>query len=159
MKVTDIMTVTVVTVTPKSSLKNVWKLLFQNKINAIPVVDTQKRLQGIISKEDLLKVLYPDYQEMVEDFFEAIDHEHIMDKLEEKSSVSAADVMNTRVIFTRNDTLAVRALSRMIAQRVHQLPVLSEENEVVGMITKGDIFYALFRKQAKRAKDKKKALA
>jgi CBS domain-containing protein len=35
----------------------------------------------------------------------------------------------------------------MIVRRLNQLPVLSVKNEVIGVVTKGDIFYAIFRKQ------------
>ena len=42
--------------------------------------------------------------------------------------------------FSRESTLVMRALSRMIVRHVDQLPVLNDEDEVVGVITKGDIF-------------------
>ena len=62
------------------------------------------------------------------------------------STKKAKDVMNKRVVFTRKDTEIMRALSRMIVRQVDQLPVIDEAEKVVGMITKGDIFYALAKK-------------
>ena len=155
MKVHEVMTHTVVTVTPKSSFKTLWKILFQNKVNALPIVDQHKKLLGIITKEDLLKKLYPDYSDLIEDFNTASDFEAMEGKLEALAERSAQEFMNTRAIFTREDTLAMRALSRMIAQRVNQLPVVNDDDKVVGMLTKGDVFYALFRKHLKTVKDKK----
>jgi CBS domain-containing membrane protein len=159
MKVHEIMTHTVVTVAPKSSFKNVWKILFESRVNALPVVDRNKKLLGIITKEDLLKKLYPDYQDLIEDFTNASDFEAMESKIGTISGYTARELMNVRVIFTRTDTPAMRALSRMIARRVNQLPVVNEEDIVVGMITKGDVFYALFRKHLKREKRKKQLAA
>lgn len=150
MKVLDIMSDAVVTATPKTPLDTVWKILFQNKVNALPVVDDKKKLVGIITKEDLLKKLYPDYIDLVEDFTRASDFEEMEKKMSNLSDYTAEQVMNTRVIFTRSDTFIMRALSRMIARRVNQLPVLDDEDRVVGMVTKGDIFYALFKKHSKK---------
>jgi CBS-domain-containing membrane protein len=155
MKVSDIMTTTVVTVTTKSSFKNLWKILFQNKVNALPVVDQKKKLQGIITKDDLLKKLYPDYKDIADDFDSAINFDAMEEKMEEVISITAQDLMNTRVIFTRDDTPAMRALSRMIVRKVNQLPVVDEDDIVTGVITKGDVFYALFKKHLKTVKGKK----
>lgn len=150
MKVLDIMSDAVVTATPKTPLDTVWKILFQNKVNALPVIDDKKKLVGIITKEDLLKKLYPDYIDLVEDFTRASDFEEMEKKMSNLSDYTAEQVMNTRVIFTRSDTFIMRALSRMIARRVNQLPVLDDEDRVIGMVTKGDIFYALFKKHGKK---------
>lgn len=155
MKVQDVMTPTVVTVTPKSSFKNVWKILFQNRVNALPIVDQKKKLLGIITKEDLLKKLYPDYTELFEDFSAAADFEAMEEKMDTLIDSTAQELMNVRAIFTREESPAMRALSRMIARRVNQLPVLDDEDKVIGMITKGDVFYALFRKHLKTVKMKR----
>jgi CBS domain-containing protein len=55
----------------------------------------------------------------------------------------------------------MRALSRMIVRNLAQLPVLDEKDRVVGVVTKGDIFYALFKQHfaKKRGKKSKKAQA
>ena len=67
----------------------------------------------------------------------------------EVAKLLAKDVMCPRVIFTRVESPAMRALSRMLVRNVHQLPVLDNNDRIVGMITKGDIFDALFRRHLK----------
>ena len=52
--VSDIMTKTVITVSPNDSLLNVEHIFTQNNIHHIPVVDEGK-LVGIVSKEDYNK--------------------------------------------------------------------------------------------------------
>ena len=150
MKVIDIMSKKVVMVSPEAPLRQLWKKIFTSHINAVPVVDKNKMLLGIISKEDILKMLYPNYEDLIEDFFSVTDFEEMEKRIAGLGSTRAKEVMCKRVVFTREDTPIMRALSRMIARRLNQLPVLSRDDErVVGMVTKGDIFKALFINQLK----------
>lgn len=146
MDIQSIMSATSITTSPDTTVRELWKILFAKRVNAIPVVDAKKKLLGIITKEDLLKALYPDYQEYFVDLGEIEDFEAMELKVRELGSKKAKDIMCKRVVYTRTDTPIMRALSRMIARRLNQLPVLSETDMVVGMVTKGDVFYALFRK-------------
>lgn len=155
MRVSEIMSKSVVTASVTTTIRDLWKALFTKNINALPVTDKSNRLVGIVTKEDLLSALYPDYQEYIEDFASASDFAEMEEKLADIASIKAGDIMNKRVIFTREDTMIMRALSRMIARRLNQLPVLTQDNKLVGMITKGDIFRALFRKQLGKLLPKK----
>ena len=154
MKVHEIMSQGVVTVAAEATFKDLWKLIFRRHINAIPVVDKKKHLLGLVTKDDLLKSLYPNYQEYLEELTTVSDFEAMEEKVRDVAGKKAKDIMCKRVIYTREDAPIMRALSRMIVRRVNQLPVLSDRNGdvVSGMVTKGDIFKALFRKQLGRKK-------
>jgi CBS-domain-containing membrane protein len=150
MRVAEVMSKDVETVSPATSFRDLWQILISKKYNALPVVDATRRLVGIVTKEDLLGSLYPDYREYIEDFASASDFQAMENKLKEMANTKARDVMCRRVIFTREKTLLMRALSRMIARHVNQLPVLSENDRLVGIITKGDVFKSLFQHQLKK---------
>lgn len=136
----------VVTVAPDTKIRELWGLIFAKHVNAVPVVDSKQKLVGILTKEDILELLYPDYQEYFADLTSVLDFEEMEGKVKELGDKRARDVMGKRIIYTREDTPVMRVLSRMIVHRVNQVPVLSKSDRVIGMITKGDIFYALFRK-------------
>lgn len=147
MVISVVMSKKVTLVKPDTSLWELWKTIFVHRVNAVPVVDGNHKLVGIISKEDVLKLLYPNYEDMLEDLFTSYDFEAMEERIHELSTKKAKDIMCKRVIYTREDTPIMRALSRMIARRLNQLPVLSRKDDtVVGMVTKGDIFYGLFKK-------------
>ena len=146
MHISSIMSKSVTFASADLTVRAMWKLLFASKVNAIPVIDTKKKLMGIVTKEDLLKALYPDYEEYFVDLGDIQDYEAMELKVKEMGSKTAREIMCKRVVYTRIDTPIMRALSRMIARRLNQLPVLDDEDRVVGMVTKGDIFYALFKK-------------
>lgn len=153
--VQDVMTKRIFTVHQKTPIRNIWRAIFKRHINAIPVIDKRRVLIGLITREDLLKPLYPDYREFIENLSTSLDFDKMEEKIHELGGKSTKDVMNRRVIFTRADTPIMRALSRMITQRVHQLPVLSDTDTLVGLLTKGDVFYALFQKHLLKSNEKK----
>jgi CBS-domain-containing membrane protein len=134
MKVADVMSKRISTVLYTTSIRDLWKLLFKKHINAVPVVDSNQKLLGIITKDDLLHMLYPEYSEYIADFVTASDFEAMEDKIGEIAKKSARDIMSRRVIYTRDHTEMMRALSRMIARHVNQLPVLSDKDKVIGIV-------------------------
>jgi CBS-domain-containing membrane protein len=54
MKARDVMVSPVVSVKPSASVKEVAKLLLERRISAVPVVDDQGEVVGIVSEGDLL---------------------------------------------------------------------------------------------------------
>ncbi len=148
MKVSDVMCAKdIETATPKTPFKELWKAIFKRKIHALPVVEKSGKLVGIIVEEDLLKQLYPGYGEMMDEFSSVMDFEAMEQKVKELSSLTAESIMSKRVIFTRMETPAMRALSRMMARGVSQLPVLSDNDQVIGIVTKSDVFKGIFLRQ------------
>ncbi len=152
MKVKDVMSASTVTVSPAASFHEIWKSIFKKKIHALPVVNQKNVLVGILTREELLEKLYPDYMDLFASGDEFPDLEDMERKATEFSSLTAADLMRKHVVFAHEDTPVMRALSRLIVRRIHQMPVVTEKGLVVGMVTKGDIFYALFKTRGKNKK-------
>lgn len=146
MKVSEVMSQSVKIAHGKTPYRELWKSIFKLHIHAIPVSDTKNTIIGIVSEEDLLKPLYPNYVEYIEDFTTVSNFEDLENKVSELVKLTARDVMNSHVIFTRPQTPILRALSRMIVRDVRQLPVVSDDGVLVGMISKGDIFDSLFKR-------------
>ncbi len=156
MKVYDVMSSSVVTVFSDIPFRELWKTIFRHHINAVPVVDKKKHLLGIITKDDIVRKLYPDYADFIEDFFSVVDYEDMEKRIYELGSMKAKDFMCRHVIYSREDTPVMRALSRMISRSVNQLPVLGgADNTLVGIVTKGDIFSSMFRMHLKKEKNLK----
>ncbi len=150
MKVSTVMTRGVITIGPQASIREVSKVIFKKKVKAIPVVDAKKRLLGIVTRESLLERFYPDYKKLFSGGDAFPDFEDMEGDVAAKfRGLTAEKIMTPHVIYTREDTPLMRALSRMIVRRVNQLPVLSDRGTLVGMVTKGDIFYSMFKKQLK----------
>lgn len=147
MNIRTIMSKKVFTVTKDTPYKKLWEAIIKKDINSVPVVDAKKRLLGLVTRSNLLSPLYPDEKDFIDAFSSGASYDVMENKVKEMGNLKAKDIMSRRVYFTRDTTPVMRALSRMIARNVSQLPVLSEGDKVIGMVTKGDIFHALFRRQ------------
>jgi CBS-domain-containing membrane protein len=161
MQVGEIMSTSIVTVGLDTPFKTIWKKIFLKHIHSLPVVDKNNKLIGLISRQDILKSLYPKYQDVMENLETERDFEAMEERMDNMEVLKAQDLMSKSVIFTRRSTLIMRALSRMIVRNLAQLPVVDNSDKVVGIITKGDIFYSLFQnhfdsKKSKRAGSRKK---
>ena len=55
MKMKHIMTPSVISVTPETPIPEVARLLLERHISAVPVIDTNGELRGIVSEGDLLR--------------------------------------------------------------------------------------------------------
>lgn len=146
MIVADIMSKDVLTVSPDTTYRDVCKKIFSSHVHTLPVVDRKRRLVGIVARKDILERMYPQYQDVLEFLETPQDFEAMEDRIREMAPLKARDIMCKTVIFAREQTLVMRALSRMIVRHVDQLPILNDRDQVVGVVTKGDIFYSLFRK-------------
>ena len=145
MRVRDFMSSDVVSVSPETPVKDIWHLIFKKHVHGLPVVDKRKKLVGIISEVDFLSRLFPGFGSLNESVGSIEDDTEIKEKLDELKNWKAEQVMNRRVFFTRPDTHIMRALSRMMVRRVRLLPVLDDDDKVIGVITKGDIFAKLMK--------------
>lgn len=58
-RVGDLMNKKVITVMPDDTIEHTATLMMEKKIKRLPVVDTQGKLVGIISRRDIMSFLYP----------------------------------------------------------------------------------------------------
>ena len=152
MQVHEVMNTKMVVVSPDTPFSKIWQIIFKKGLHGLPVVDKNNKLLGIIAEEDLLSKLYssyklhPFYEEYLSDFSSAKSFEKIEKKFEKLAKLRAKDMMNRKVYLTYPEKPMLQALSKMIVRRVRQLPVITRKKEVIGVITKGDVFDSLFKK-------------
>lgn len=139
MKVSGIMHRSVITVTEDAPLKEVGRLIFTLGIAGIPVV-RGKKLVGIVTEEDILSRMHPTMQELVEDYAHAKDFESMAKNMRILLDASVREVMNSRVTSVTSDTPLMKAHSIMQINKFSRLPIVNSRNELIGIISQGDIF-------------------
>lgn len=123
--VSEIMTKTVITVSPNDTLLNVEHIFEKHKIHHIPVVEEGK-VVGLVSKADYNKSV---------PFFH-VDDEQLQTYLEQ---VPVKDVMIKKIAtINANERLDVAALI-FNENYFHALPVVNEKKELLGIITTFDL--------------------
>ncbi len=141
MKVSRVMSKTVDHVSPETSIKDVSKIIFGRGINGVPVCKG-KKIVGFITDKDILSKFYPSIQEFVEDPFRSSDFEAMEKKVPEVFSLKAKNVMSLSPVIATPEMPLLKAHSLMLVNEIGRMPVVDEKNNLIGMISKSDIFRA-----------------
>jgi CBS-domain-containing membrane protein len=142
--VRSIMEPAVTSCKPTTSINTVIDLLLDAPFRALPVIDDQKRLQGIISTGDLINAaIFPMRRGLLRKALEldAQSAEAIETPLEQakRLTMTAQDVMNRQVRTVGPDTPVREVASLMIDTGLRRLPVVSSDRVLLGMITRADM--------------------
>lgn len=147
MKVFQVMQKRVAYVTPSASVLEAAHLIFGKNHMGLPVcVGVQKKLVGFITDQDIISKCFPSMREYVEDVVHARDFEAMEGKLKEIMKMKVKDLMSQEVIKVEQDESLLKAESLMKVKDVARLPVIDKKGNVIGILTKRDIFRALVGK-------------
>lgn len=139
MKIKDIMEKQVDYVTSDTSVKDVCHLIFERGINGVPVCKNNKVI-GFITERDVLEKFFPSMQEYIEDPVHEGNFEGMEEKVSYIFSLTADKIMSRRPITVNQDTPVLKAQSTMFVHKIGRLPVVDDNGNLVGIVSKGDIF-------------------
>jgi CBS-domain-containing membrane protein len=141
-RIESVMTTEVVTAQPSTTFRELVELLQRKRISALPVVDQDGRLVGIVSEADLLiKEGYP-HGGADTGVIDALRHRQRLDKA---AGICALDVMTRRVVSVPLGTEVGAAARLMIRLDIKRLPVVDDQQRLVGIATRGDLLKVFLR--------------
>ena len=100
----------------EQDVRNAAKLLYDNRIHGLPVINNRKNLVGIISPTDILKSVHKDITKNIENYFTNL------------------------VVPIYQDTPINIVMEIINITHEHALPALNDERKLVGIVTDGDLF-------------------
>lgn len=127
-KVKDFMTKDVITCQPDEKITKVIDLMNSKKIHRLPVVDANNQLIGIIT-EGMITTANNSATSL--SIFEL---NYLLSKTDVKT------VMIKKVIKINENELMEAAAQKMLQNDIGCLPVINENDQVVGILTQNDIF-------------------
>jgi len=140
MKVKDCMKRKVYTVSPETSIGAAARTFAEKHIGSLPVVDAQGKLVGMLQLRDLLELVLPDFIKLLDD----LDFIHSFGAVEAR--VPSAEVLARPVsnimeppISVNAESGMLRAVSLLHKYQLHDLPVVDENNVLVGIASRVDI--------------------
>ncbi|HEB82773.1 MAG TPA: CBS domain-containing protein [Gammaproteobacteria bacterium] len=142
MKVEDIMTTNVRTISSDKKLGEVVSMMCIYRYSGIPVVDDGK-LVGTVSESDVLGKMFPKLEDLM-DRMSGVDYDALMSKYSDVVSVYVKDVMTPVVITVRPDMHILQAASVMVGRKFRRIPVAIGD-ELLGMVSMGDIHKAIYQ--------------
>jgi len=145
MRIRDVMTRTVVSVGPVTPVRDVARLLGENRISGLPVVDADGTLLGVVSEADFLVEAAqggePRRPSPIARLFGRPDE---ASSEPGHQAATAADLMTSPVITIGPNEAPAQAASVMTRERVNRLPVV-EDGRLVGIVTRADLVRAYVR--------------
>ena len=144
MKVRDVFQKKVGYITPNSTLSEAARFIFGHDHKGLPVIEgPKKKLVGFITDQDIISQLFPSVQELMEDFVHEKNFETMEKKTKNILAKKVKSVMSRKVISIHIDEPLLKAESVMKIKDVRRLPVIDSKGNLIGIISKGDIFRAL----------------
>lgn len=157
MLVRDIMTTKVITVSPDTPVEEVARLIAEKKISGVFVTKDGHPI-GQISHADLLRHTHPTPAELYEDFVHNADYEEIEHRIADLVGVPAEQVMRPGLLMIPPDTPVMKVSAMMLVRDVHRAAVVGDEG-LVGIVSRGDVFYHLIRAEVLKKKSRSKTAA
>jgi len=116
-----------ITVDENDQLLEAIKKLAKYNIVAIPVLNSDKQLAGIISERDIVKELAKNEK---------------MDC----SILFVNQLMTKKVIYCENDVLSDKLMELMTKNKVRHIPIVNKNNYPIGIVSIGDVVNRLIEK-------------
>lgn len=146
LKARDIMTPDPITVTPEAGVVEAARLMTDNNVGALPVVD-DGRLVGLVTEGDLImqdvRIEYPTYIQLLDGFIMYPPaHARFEHELKKAVAATVEDVMTAEPVTVSADAPIEDVATLLSEQDVSRLPVL-DAGRLVGIVSKHDIVRAI----------------
>jgi len=142
----DIMTTKVITVKKDTRLQDLARILYDNHINGVPVVDDEDRLIGIICESDLIRKDKKLHIPTVVSVFDAVFYLESPKKLEkeiERINATQVEDLYTKDVLTIDEKTEIDEIATIMTQKkIYTIPVV-DGDRVVGIIGKSDLIRTL----------------
>ncbi|MEU6982063.1 CBS domain-containing protein [Streptomyces sp. NPDC046324] len=138
--VADVMTKKVVAVRPGAEFKEIVAAMERWKVTAVPVVEGEGRVVGVVSEADLL---------LKEEF-----HDHRLGLVEQMRRLGATakagsrraeDLMTSPAVTVAPEASLPQAARLMAARRVKRLPVVDASGTIQGIVSRSDLLKVFLR--------------
>ena len=149
LKVKEIMTTKLITVSPEMEVVQAAKLLLEKRINGIPVVDETGKLVGILCQSDLIaqqkRLPIPSFFTFMDGVFSTSSAKQMEKQVKKIAAITVAQAMTLNPVFVEPDMGIEVVAGLMVDNGFHTIPVL-HEGRLVGIVGKEDILRTLIPK-------------
>jgi CBS domain-containing protein len=113
-------------------------------VRALPVLDGEGHLAGMLSMGDILKAIWPSYMSLMNlgDFTWDGMVEEVAKKARDRR---VGDLMTREVVTVPETAPLMECVDHMIKFNVKKLPVLGAADAVTGMLYERDVFFAIVK--------------
>ncbi|MBL3668871.1 CBS domain-containing protein [Streptomyces sp. M2CJ-2] len=146
--VSDVMSHTVVAVGRDAPFKEIVRLIEQWKVSALPVLEGEGRVVGVVSEADLLPK--EEFRDSDPDRF--VQRRRLPD-LAKAGALTAGELMSTPAVTVHADAPVAQAARIMAQRKVKRLPVVSREGLLEGIVSRVDLLKVFLRTDEELAQE------
>lgn len=136
----DILSSDVITASPGTTLRDAWERMHEHRIKALPVVDPEQRVIGIITQVDFLEYAGLDRPDNLAKRLRTF-----MQGSRRDGRKTVGEIMSKRVETARSDEHIATLIPKLTDGGRHHIPIVDEEGILAGIITQTDLLAALYR--------------
>lgn len=143
MRADDIMSMNVISVSPETDIHEVAKTLLDNHVSAVPVVDDQGKLLGIVSEGDLMRRRESGTERQASWWLRLFENPNeLAQEYVKEHGRTAQDVMTRKVITVTEETPANEIAEILEKNRIKRVPVV-HDGKVVGIVSRANLLHGL----------------
>lgn len=146
LKAGDIMTREVHSVTEDTDVEELARLFVMKRVNAMPVLDADDRLMGIVTETDLVEQDKPIHIPTVVSIFDWVlyleSEKNFREEVKKITARKVGDICSREVITCSPETSVSDIAALMVDNKAHLIPVVEEE-KMVGVVARLDIIRAM----------------
>lgn len=146
MLVRDVMTKGPVTAKREDSVRSVVVKMISRHCGAVPVVDDDGGLVGIVTLRDVMLPLYPNYGDYIHDNVHARSFSEMEEGYPKVMTMKVEDIMTPNPLTVPPDDPVLKAASYMGLKNLRHIPV-AVDGKLVGIVSISDINQGLFLSQ------------
>jgi len=148
----DVMTTSVLTVSPDTDVTEIAKMMLEHRISAVPVLSAQGKLVGIVSEGDLINRSEAETQHRTSWWLRmASGEDDVSREYLRTHGRHAEDVMTTEVVTITPDTPLAEIAALLEKRHIKRVPVV-EGGELVGIVSRANLLRGLAAWQPLAAK-------
>jgi predicted transcriptional regulator len=148
MKVKDVMRTQVVTISPKATYEEAARIIHDQQLSGVPVVNDDGKLVGMLSEKNLFRALFPPYEQYIASLGIYRDPDVDEERINEIRENLVEEYMIRKVISVKPEFSIMRVGGLMIARGVHRLPVM-QGGKLIGIVSREDIYRAILKHHLK----------
>jgi CBS domain-containing protein len=144
MQVRELMSSPAITVSPTTQIREVARIMRENVISGVPVVDDAGKLLGVITEMELIARNAPVHEPTYLAVLSALipvnleEYRQYKEQLRQALATNALELMRDEVETISPDASIEEALESMLNPEVTMLPVV-EDGRVIGVVTRTDL--------------------
>jgi CBS domain-containing protein len=145
----EIMDADVPTVSPEADARAAIELLAKTEIGALPVIDKDRKVVGIVSESDLIladeesDLHLPHYLEIMGGVVFIGSMKGFEKRLEKAFATKVSELMTAEPITVHTYEAADRVAKKIADHHHNHLPVVDEDGRLAGMVTRADALAAV----------------